>query len=257
MNVVLTGFDDESIRIAESVMARGVVGLRYVKHQQEKFKCDNVVYLCDFREKKEYYDMAIIVVSQDKTDEHLHAIKDIRRQSDISLVYVLTDTPNKDSSKNQNLRKVAKHVDCIFPVTSDDDPAEDVYWSIRALIEAFTVQGITGVDYTDIADLTRNSGLGLTVQFDISKDENVIERLEQEIHSQLTKRQLLCAYGALISSTGIQGKMQTGMHDVQFSTEYFHEQSNFNMSCVINVLEDTEQTNDGARRIILIFTGIC
>lgn len=252
LDIIITGFDDEGIMIAQGITARGVVGLRYIKSDHKEFRCNKVVSLNSYREQKEYYNIAIIILTEDNINEHLGSIKGIRKQSDIVLAYIA----NVDS-KNQSLHKLIQLVDAVFPVTSDDDPAEDVYWSIRALIEAFTVQGITGVDYTDIADLTRNSGLGLTVQFDISKDENVIERLEQEIHSQLTKRQLLCAYGALISSTGIQGKMQTGMHDVQFSTEYFHEQSNFNMSCVINVLEDTEQTNDGARRIILIFTGIC
>lgn len=259
MNIVLTGFDEDSVKIAESVMARGVVGLRYVKHHYEKPKCDNVVSLCAFREKKEreqeYYDYSIVIVNQSNIKNHFDTIKNISKKSDITVVYI-TNMENKDFSKNQNLYKLTKLVDAVFPVTTTGDPTGEIYWLTRALIESFTEQSVTGVDASDINNLIRNSGIGCAVQFTMNRHEKITEKLEGEIYLHLTKHQLLNSHGVLISSTGTQTKMQTGMHDVQFATEFLNEQSNFNITCLINLLTDANQADDGIRRVVIIFTGI-
>lgn len=247
-NLVITGFGDESNQIAKSINERGIVGLRYIEGASEWDTNSKVISLNAYRENKarvqEGYDIAIIIVSENKIDEYLKSIRDIGKNSGVTLAFVM-NAEDKDFSKYQGLREL---VDSVFPITTTKNQLEDTYGAIRAIIESFTVQTITGVDVTDIAHIVRDAGIGLTIQFKVPQNGDIVEYLEKHVVLHLTRGQPLDAHGALISATG--------MSDLQYATEFLNENSCFGISCVINLREDTGGSTGNYREITVVFTGI-
>lgn len=252
-NLVITGFGAEGSRIAERIISQGVEGLKYLNNNLKTEVSRNVICLNSYRNRKQQdYHIAIIVITEKDIDEHLESIIHIRNQSRITLV-IVTDTPKVDLCTNQRLCNLRKQVDTVFPLSDSENLFEHAYGTVRALIEAFTVQSITGFDITDISYIVRGAGTGITVKFEVPKDGNITEHLEKHIFSRLTRHQLLNAHGALISTTG----NSMGMHDLQFSTEFLNENSGFNINCVINLLENPGESSNNSREITVVITGVC
>ena len=129
-------------------------------------------------------DMLLLVASLDEMNGRLEEIYDVVNNTNLSYLYVRTDT-NIDYCSNEDLLEMQKYFDLVIPIPQTPITEESIYWSIRGIVELVTTNGLICIDFADVSYVTKGMAIGATAygSANQSVDDRATVATEQALRS--------------------------------------------------------------------------